>query len=279
MFICLLMGIGSELATTHPKFVGMIANSCSTGSATNIIYGLSFGYMFNFLPFIFIVGTLFLCNWWLGAFGAGLACIGFLSLLPVLVYGSLTYSYLDNSSFLAYISGQEDGLIQTLITASQLRKDHEPHMLSYHYGMMAYFGFLLCQMFVDSSFTEEEYSSSLKSPTIFLGLLLGAMYPYFTSACLIRSIHKCSPAIGYDLSRQIEEVPSMGQSSIDADVVRTNALFGFQCVLSLKRFFLLVIIFLYLVILSHVGARDRHWSSKCPGFPRRQCNFGCPARS
>lgn len=236
----MIMGVGSELVTTLPALVEIIANSCSTGSATNIIYGLSFGYMTNFIPYVFIAGTLFLCNYWLGTFGVGLVCVGYLSLITLTVSSSITYSYLENASYLSYISNQDETTTQNLITAAQYRKDNEPHMLSYHYGLIVFLGFVLCSQFMSSSMATFEYSTSLKSPTIFLGLILGAMYPYFTAACLIRSIHRSYLAIAFDLRAQIDGIPSMAQGSIDADFVRTNALFCIQCVLSLKRFFLLV---------------------------------------
>lgn len=76
---------------------------------------------------------------------------------------------------------------------------------------------------------------------IFLGILIGAMFPYYFSACLIRSINKAFPAIPYDIQHQIDEVPSMIQGGPDPDILRTNSLFSFQCVLSLKRFIPIVI--------------------------------------
>lgn len=81
-----------------------VSNSCKTGSATNIIYGLSFGYFFNFVPVVFIAGTLFLADYWLGAYGMGLAVVGYLSLLPHYLNGTIIYSSLDNSSYLTYIA-------------------------------------------------------------------------------------------------------------------------------------------------------------------------------
>ena len=88
---------------------------------------------------------------------------------------------------------------------------------------------------------------------------MGAMYPYFTSSNLIRSIHKTYLAIAYDLRLQIEEIPSMANGAIDSDFVRTNKLFGFQCVLSLKRFFIGVNKFLILVVFPNGSYWDRFW--------------------
>ena len=83
--------------TTHPFFVNIISNSCKTGSATNIIYGLSFGYMFNFIPLIFITGIGFLSNYWLGTYGVGLVAIGVISSLPLYTNFFFLYSAIDNS--------------------------------------------------------------------------------------------------------------------------------------------------------------------------------------
>jgi Na+/H+-translocating membrane pyrophosphatase len=46
-------------------------------------------------------------------------------------------------------------------------------------------------------------STSLRSPSVFLGLLVGAMSPYFFNACLIRSVYKSAPALPFDIKMQI----------------------------------------------------------------------------
>jgi hypothetical protein len=55
---------------------------------------MSFGFFFNFIPVIFIAGTLFLADYWLGSYGIGLAVIGYLALLPHYLQGSLLYTSL-----------------------------------------------------------------------------------------------------------------------------------------------------------------------------------------
>ena len=88
-------------------------------------------------------------------------------------------------------------------------------------------------------------STSLKSPIIFMGVLLGAMFPYMFTSSLIRSIQKTAPAISYDIAIQIQEIPGMAHGNMDPDFVRTSALFSFQCILSLKRFVIVVIMLLF----------------------------------
>ena len=80
--------------------------------------------MFNFIPIIFIAGTLFLADYWLGAYGMGLAVVGFLSLTPHYLFGTIVYSSLENSSYIAYIAQFDEPIIQSLVEAARTRKDY-----------------------------------------------------------------------------------------------------------------------------------------------------------
>lgn len=119
---------------------------------------------------------------------------------------------------------------------------------------------------------------SLNEPLIFMGILLGAMFPYLFSACLIRSINRSFLAIIFDIKGQIEEIPSMSQGSIDADFLRTNSLFGFQCMLSLKRFIVVVIIYAIEVVLSFFDTWFRDRAQTSSGFLDRSNNIRSSVR-
>lgn len=158
--------------------------------------------MFNAIPIVCIAGTLFTAEYWLGTFGMGLVVIGFLSLVPHYLYGTLLYSSLENSSYLTYIAQFDEALIQSLVEAAKTRKDYEPHLAILQNGLVCYFGFEMVLTFV--SVSEYEDTTSLRSPIIFLGLLVGAMFPYYFSSNLLRSVQKTAPAIPYDLKIQVE---------------------------------------------------------------------------
>jgi Na+/H+-translocating membrane pyrophosphatase len=93
----------------------MISRSCISGAATNVIYGLSYGYGFN----VFIVGSVaglgYCCAYWLGGFGVGLMGVGFLALLPVYMNISNFYSYVDNASYISYVTKHDENTINSLI--------------------------------------------------------------------------------------------------------------------------------------------------------------------
>ena len=81
-----------ELGTNHPRVLDIISSSCMTGSATNLIYGLSYGYFFNLIPFVLIAGFGYLCSFLLGVFGVALIVVGFTSFLPLYLNIAIFYT-------------------------------------------------------------------------------------------------------------------------------------------------------------------------------------------
>jgi Na+/H+-translocating membrane pyrophosphatase len=91
-FICVLVGLWSGLAigyiteymTSHSYSpVREVAMSCTTGAATNIIYGLALGYYSTIIPIIAIAISAFVSMKLLGFYGVALAALGMLSNLPI----------------------------------------------------------------------------------------------------------------------------------------------------------------------------------------------------
>lgn len=71
--------------------------------------------MFNVVPVVLMAGTLFLADYWLGAYGMGLAVVGYLALLPHYTNGEIVYSSLENSSYIAYICQFDETITQSLV--------------------------------------------------------------------------------------------------------------------------------------------------------------------
>lgn len=79
-----LIGLATEYVTSFSyRPVQELAEACSTGTATNIIYGLSLGYFSTFLPVVLIGLTAFLSLRLLGYYGVALAALGMLANLPI----------------------------------------------------------------------------------------------------------------------------------------------------------------------------------------------------
>ena len=91
-YICSVMGLISgmiiaaftEYVTSHAyKPVRELADTCKAGPASNVTLGLALGYMSTIVPGIFIAGTAFASNKFMGYYGVSLAALGMLSNLPL----------------------------------------------------------------------------------------------------------------------------------------------------------------------------------------------------
>lgn len=81
-----------------------VANSCKTGAATNIIYGLALGYLSVVLPVILLALAAYISHKTLGMLGLALAALGMLSNLctglAIDAYGPIS----DNAGGIAEMS-------------------------------------------------------------------------------------------------------------------------------------------------------------------------------
>ena len=80
----LIIGYFTEYMTSHAyKPVREVAKSCSTGAATNIIYGLALGYLSTIVPILSIAITAYISSKLLSFYGIALAALGMLANLTI----------------------------------------------------------------------------------------------------------------------------------------------------------------------------------------------------
>merc|ERR1740116_123395 len=101
----LLIGYITEIMTSHSYSpVKELANSCTSGAATNIIFGLALGYLSTIIPVVALAITIFVSLKLLGMFGVALAALGMLSNLciglTIDAYGPIS----DNAGGIAEMS-------------------------------------------------------------------------------------------------------------------------------------------------------------------------------
>lgn len=76
----LIIGLITEYYTSHSYApVRELADSCRTGAATNIIYGVALGYKSAVIPVVILSGVIYLSFGLLDLYGVALAAIGMLS--------------------------------------------------------------------------------------------------------------------------------------------------------------------------------------------------------
>ena len=207
IYICLLCGLWSGLAIgytteyyTSNRYtpVREVSEACSTGAATNIIYGLALGYKSAIIPVICMSITIFVSYSLAAMFGIACAAIGILSNmsigLTIDAYGPIC----DNAGGIAEMSGMgkeirdiTDALDAAGNTTAAIGK-------GFAIGSAALVSLALFGGFV-TVVNLSDAQVSILDAWVFAGLLYGAMLPYWFSALTMK-------AVGLAAKDMVEEV-------------------------------------------------------------------------
>lgn len=206
LVVGLAIGILTEYYTSNNyKPVQEVAESCKTGAATNIIYGLALGYYSNIYPVILLAMAAYISHKLLGLFGIALAALGLLSNLAVGLaidaYGPIS----DNAGGIAEMSelGEEvrhrtDALDAAGNTTAAIGK-------GFAIGSAAFVSLSLYGAFItratknpdDGSNTDQKgvfiiSQVQVTDALLFSDLLIGAMLPYAFSAMTMKAVGRAA---------------------------------------------------------------------------------------
>lgn len=198
------IGIVTEYFTSHSYSpVLEVADSCKTGAATNIIYGLALGYLSTIVPTFCLAFTIYLSFYLAGMYGIALAAIGMLSNLATSLaidgYGPIADNaggmvemiHLDSS-----IRAKTDALDAAGNTTAAIGK-------GFAIGSAALVSLALFGAFITRS---KQSEVNILNPLEFAGLLLGAMLPYAFSALTMKSVGKAANEMVVEVRRQFAEM-------------------------------------------------------------------------
>jgi len=183
-----IIGFVTEYYTSHSyEPVREVAQSCETGAATNIIYGLALGYKSNIIPTCLIAFSVYESFSLAGMYGVALAALGFLgtlaTCLSIDVYGPVC----DNAGGIAEMAelasavrDKTDALDAAGNTTAAIGK-------GFAIGGAALVSLALFGGFVTRAGLEDVGLDVLK-PVVFAMLFIGAMIPYWFTAMTMKSV-------------------------------------------------------------------------------------------
>jgi inorganic pyrophosphatase len=180
-----------------------VAESCRTGAATNIIYGLALGYLSSIIPTICLGATIYIAFSVADMYGIALAALGMLSNLSIGLaidgYGPIS----DNAGGMVemihlkkVIRDKTDALDAAGNTTAAIGK-------GFAIGSAALVSLALFGAFItraNMSFVD------ILAPLQFAGLLIGAMLPYAFSALTMKSVGKAANEMVMEVRRQFAEM-------------------------------------------------------------------------
>ena len=204
-----LIGFITEYYTSHSYApVREVAQSCETGAATNIIYGLALGYRSAILP-VSLLAIVVYISFWLGdMYGVALAALGMLAnlstCLAIDVYGPIC----DNAGGIAEMSELPENVRDVTDALDAAGNTTAAIGKGFAIGSACLVGLALFGAFVTRSGLAET-DVSLVSPLIFASLIFGAMIPYWFSAMTMKSVGQAANEMVKEVARQFREIPGL----------------------------------------------------------------------
>jgi H+-translocating diphosphatase len=204
-----MIGFITEYYTSHSyKPVREVAQSCETGAATNIIYGLALGYKSTILPVTLLSIVIYLSFYLGDMYGVALAALGMLSnlatCLAIDVYGPIC----DNAGGIAEMAELPETVREKTDALDAAGNTTAAIGKGFAIGSACLVGLALFGAFVTRAHLELA-SVSLVSPLIFASLVFGAMIPYWFSAMTMKSVGQAANEMVREVARQFREIPGL----------------------------------------------------------------------
>lgn len=199
-----LIGFITEYYTSHSfRPTREVAESCETGAATNIIYGLALGYQSVILPVFILALTIFGSFKLCGMYGVALSALGMLgtlaTCLSIDVYGPVC----DNAGGIAEMSelhhsvrDKTDALDAAGNTTAAIGKGFA--IGSAALVSLALFGAFVTRVSSGTTLIKID----VLNPITFAGLLVGSMLPYWFTAMTMKSVGTAAAAMVNEIKDQ-----------------------------------------------------------------------------
>ena len=213
-----IIGLITEYYTAHAP-VRSVAKASQTGAATNIIQGLAIGQKSVLLPMVTICGTAYLSNSVLGLYGIAIAAVGMLAATAIVMtvdaYGPIS----DNAGGIAQMSALgpdvraiTDELDSVGNTTAAIGKGFA--IGSATLTVIALFAAYSLQV---AHVKGSPLILELTNPKILVGMLLGAVLPYWVGASTMLAVGNAAQKIVVEIKRQFDEIKGLRDGQADPD--------------------------------------------------------------
>ncbi|KVI11009.1 Pyrophosphate-energised proton pump [Cynara cardunculus var. scolymus] len=215
IFFCVSIGLWAGLVIgyiTDP--VRDVADSCRTGAATNVIFGLALGYKSVIIP-VFAISVAIYVSFSLAAmYGIAVAALGMLSTiatgLAIDAYGPIS----DNAGGIAEMAGMSHTIRERTDALDAAGNTTAAIGKGFAIGSAALVSLALFGAFVSRAGIE---TVDVLTPKVFIGLLIGAMLPYWFSAMTMKSVGSAALKMVEEVRRQFNTIPGLMEGTTKPD--------------------------------------------------------------
>ncbi|CAI0389011.1 unnamed protein product [Linum tenue] len=211
----LIIGFVTEYYTSNAYSpVQDVADSCRTGAATNVIFGLALGYKSVIIPIFAIAISIFVSFSFAAMYGIAVAALGMLSTiatgLAIDAYGPIS----DNAGGIAEMAGMSHRIRERTDALDAAGNTTAAIGKGFAIGSAALVSLALFGAFVSrASITTVD----VLTPKVFIGLIVGAMLPYWFSAMTMKSVGSAALKMVEEVRRQFNTIPGLMEGTAKPD--------------------------------------------------------------
>ena len=203
LIVGLAIGFFTEVYTSDKyRFVKSIVKQSTTGSATNIICGLSTGMLSTCVSIIRVCLGILGAYKFAGLYGIALAAVGMLSTAGMTVAVDAYGPIADNAGGIAEMAGLEESVRDITDRLDSVGNTTAAMGKGFAIGSAALTAMAL---FVSYAQAAELQMIDILDPFVIIGLLLGGMLPFLFSALTMSSVSKAAESMIREVRRQFKE--------------------------------------------------------------------------
>ncbi|CAL5373369.1 unnamed protein product [Camellia sinensis] len=211
----LIIGFVTEYYTSNAYSpVQDVADSCRTGAATNVIFGLALGYKSVIIPIFAIAISIFVSFSFAAMYGIAVAALGMLSTiatgLAIDAYGPIS----DNAGGIAEMAGMSHRIRERTDALDAAGNTTAAIGKGFAIGSAALVSLALFGAFVSRASIS---TVDVLTPKVFIGLIVGAMLPYWFSAMTMKSVGSAALKMVEEVRRQFNTIPGLMEGTAKPD--------------------------------------------------------------
>ena len=219
----LLVGLMTEYYTSHSYApVREVAQSCETGAATNIIFGLALGYKSAVGPYLAIGASIYIPWILAGMYGVAIASLGMLGTLVIALTIDAYGPVADNAGGIAEMAGMDEHVRQRTDVLDAAGNTTAAMGKGFAIGAAILTSLALFAAFLtraDLLLKEQNGadfdllgSINLLDPMVFTGFL-----PAYFSAMTMKSVGSAAYKMIEEVRRQFREIPGIMEGTGEPD--------------------------------------------------------------